>query len=80
MNVPKHKNNTSGEKGVYWHKKHSKWQASLHIDGILKHLGLYNDKNEAAKARKQAEEKYFGEYAYKEKAEIDNKQTNSNKD
>ena len=76
MNVPKHKNNTSGEKGVYWHKKHSKWQASIHIDGVLKHLGLYNDKNDAIKVRKQAEEIYFGEYAYKEIEEINNNQTN----
>ena len=79
MNVPKHKNNTSGEKGVYWNKKANKWQANIQVNNVLKHLGLFMDKNEAAKVRKQAEEKYFGEYAYKEKEIEDiniNKQIN----
>lgn len=42
--------NTSGEKGVTWHKKSSKWQAAASIGGKKVHLGLFNSLSEASLA------------------------------
>jgi len=61
MNSGKPKNNTSGHKGVSWHR--NKWEARIIINGKKKHLGCFEDKEEAAKAYKEAAEKYFGEFA-----------------
>ena len=66
MNRDKPRQNTSGIKGVYWHKKHKKWQANLQINGKLIYLGLYLNKEDAINARKQAELKYFKEFNYTE--------------
>lgn len=64
MNRDKPVTNTSGVKGVYWHKRKQKWQANIQINGRLIYLGIFNSKNDAIKARKQAEEKYFGCFNY----------------
>lgn len=40
-------NNTSGVRGVSWHKRIGKWQASTHHNGKAVHLGFYEDKDEA---------------------------------
>ena len=57
------KNNTSGEKGV-WKKKSNKWVAEIWVNKKKITIGTYNTKEEATKARKEAEEKYFGEWSY----------------
>ena len=64
MNRTKTSLNTSGERGVYWHKKTNKWQANLQINGKLLYLGLFDNKEDAVLARKNAEVKYFKEYNY----------------
>ncbi len=51
-------NNTSGIKGVGWQKNVQKYVAFIRVNGKLKQLGYYTDKNEAIKARKEAEIKY----------------------
>ena len=51
--------NTSGFKGVSWDKKRKRWEAYIHFKYKKIHLGLYDDIEDAVKARKQAEEKYF---------------------
>jgi hypothetical protein len=56
-------NNTSGVTGVGWHKKCKKWKAAIMIDGKTIHLGVFVDKNDAIKARLNAEAKYYGEFA-----------------
>lgn len=56
-------NNTSGIKGVYWNKSANKWQVSIGINGILKHIGCFSSITDAANARRQAAEKYHGEFA-----------------
>ena len=56
--------NTSGSKGVMWHKENKKWVVGIKVDGKKLHLGCFEDIDDAIKARKQAEEKYFGEFAY----------------
>lgn len=55
--------NTSGAKGVYWHKKAQKWAAAIKVGGRSIYLGIFASFDDAKRARKQAEEKYFGEYA-----------------
>ena len=56
--------NTSGTTGVGWHKAKGKWRAYIKINYKQKELGYYDTFTEAEQARKQAEEKYFGEYSY----------------
>lgn len=58
-------NNTSGHKGVSWHKTRLCWQAIITVNKKQKHLGYYSSKQEAIDARKKAEEIYHGEFALK---------------
>ena len=58
------KNNTSGYSGVTWHSRDKVWQARIKVNYKYIHLGCFNTKEEAIAARKEAEEKYFGEYSY----------------
>ena len=58
------KNNTSGTTGVILDKRTNKWCANIFIRGKYIYLGSYKNKSNAIKARKEAEEKYFGEYSY----------------
>ena len=53
-------NNESGVTGVRWNKEAQKWVAYI----MRKHLGTFNRFEDAVKARKRAEQKYFGEYSY----------------
>lgn len=55
---------TSGHTGVVWDKSRSKWQARIRYNGKLIFLGRYNDIENAISARQDAENKYFGQYAY----------------
>lgn len=59
------KSNKSGVTGVGWDKQKNKWCAQIKIGQRHIHLGLFNNFNDAVNVRKQAEEKYFKEYAYK---------------
>ena len=62
QNHKKLKTNTSGTTGVYWHKNKNKWESCISVDGKNVYLGLFDSKEEAIEARKEAEEKYYGEY------------------
>ena len=55
--------NTSGYKGVTWHKRGGKWQAQIQVNGKRRHLGLFVDEIEAAKAYDRAALEAFGEFA-----------------
>ena len=57
--------NTSGARGVYYDKKSGKWRARLKFKGKLMSFGIYDNFEEAVKARKAAEEEYFGEFLKK---------------
>ena len=57
------KNNTSGHKGVSWDKRKKKWKAQIKVDKKQIHLGLFDNLEEAVAVRKEAELKYFGEFA-----------------
>lgn len=62
-NMRKHKDNTSGFKGVYWSKQCEKWMAKIVVGGKQKHLGLFVDKQKAAQAYDKAAAKIHGEFA-----------------
>lgn len=54
--------NTSGVRGVYYDKKTKKWRARLKFKGKLMNFGTYENFDDAVKARKRAEEEYYGEF------------------
>lgn len=55
-------NNKSGVTGVYWCKSKQRWRAQIGFKSKNYNLGYYKDKKEAVAARKEAEEKFFGEF------------------
>jgi hypothetical protein len=55
-------NNKSGIKGVSWHKRDRKWQASIRVGKKRKHLGVFLDKLEAKRIYEKAAKQHFGEF------------------
>lgn len=51
--------NKSGINGVYWDKQAEKYKAFIFLKGKKIYLGSYKELADAAKARKEAEEKYY---------------------
>jgi hypothetical protein len=49
---------------VVWHKRDNVWEAYITVNYKRTYLGRFVDFKEAVKARKEAEEKYFGEFSY----------------
>jgi uncharacterized protein HemY len=64
MNASMKSNNTSGNTGVSFDKKLQKWKAHIKIDGIVKHLGYFKDKDDAVEARIKAVNSLFKEFAH----------------
>ena len=56
-------NNASGYRGVTWHKQRGKWQANIWLDGKHVSLGLFSDKDDAARAYNRAAKEHYGEFA-----------------
>jgi hypothetical protein len=57
--------NTSGHKGVCWHKPTGKWYAQIQVGtGVPKYLGIFDDIEEAAATYQAAALKYHGEFAH----------------
>lgn len=56
-------NSSTGYKGVYKCNKTGKYKASITISGKYKYLGTYVNIEDAIKARKKAEKKYFKEFS-----------------
>lgn len=68
MNSKKHTRNKSGFKGVYGflaYGKYHYWCTHIYVNGKKKWLGSFKSVYDAAFARKEAEAKYHGEYAYR---------------
>lgn len=63
-------NSKSGVSGVVWNKKLNKWIARISHDGERIYLGIFKNLDDAIKTRKEAEEKYYGEYAYNPKQDV----------
>lgn len=57
------KNNTSKFTGVCWDKNRNKWVAQITVDYKNINLGRFVEKDDAIRARLQAEAKYFKEFA-----------------
>lgn len=51
--------NTSGVKGVCWDNNAQKWRAYITFQGKQYKLGRFENKEDAIKARQEAEEKFF---------------------
>lgn len=49
--------------GVSWYPRLAKWQSKIKADGRLKHLGLFADEADAARAYDAAAREHFGEFA-----------------
>jgi len=62
-NRVKQKNNTSGYKGVRWHKQHKKWRAEIKYMNKCIHIGCYTTPQEAAEAYKKKAIELFGEFS-----------------
>lgn len=60
-NLPK--NNKSGHKGVYWESTRNKWNTQITLNGKCVHLGIFDNIEDAIKARNDAAEKYYKEFA-----------------
>jgi len=56
-------NNTSGYKGVTYNKLRNKWQAKVKANNVYKHLGLFEDIEDAAMAVSKYRLKVHGEFA-----------------
>lgn len=54
--------NTSGYNGVYQNRKNGKWVAQIGFKGKTYYLGAFDRIEDAAKARKKAEERLYGEF------------------
>ena len=57
--------NRKNVNGYCWDKREKKWLAKIMINYKTIHLGYFGDKQDAINARRQAEKKYFKEFAYK---------------
>lgn len=55
--------NTSGITGVGWDKRSGRWVARISINHTYSHIGYYHNKEDAIKARLEAEAKHYGEFA-----------------
>lgn len=65
QNQDKHKNNTSGYKGVSFNKPRNKYKAEIRIDGKNKHLGLFKTALEASLVYEEKAIELHGEFYYK---------------
>jgi hypothetical protein len=54
-----YKSNRSGQTGVFWRKQNNCWQAKISVGGKNIHIGLFDNLEDAIRARKLAEEKYW---------------------
>jgi hypothetical protein len=53
----------TGVKGVTWHKTNKKYHAQLKVNGVIKHIGYFDDIDSASQAITQERNKHHGEFA-----------------
>jgi hypothetical protein len=63
MNRRNNKESTSRFKGVFWNSQKGKWASTINNPN-QKHVGYFNDEEDAARAYDKAAVEYFGEFAY----------------
>ena len=52
-----------GYTGVYWNKANKKWCSNIRVNNKPIYLGSFDLIEDAVKSRKEAEQKYFGEFS-----------------
>ena len=57
-NTSLRRNSASGVLGVSWFKAGAKWSAYIMVDRVKRHLGYFDDKQAAIRARRGAEREY----------------------
>ena len=62
MNRKPPSTNTSGVKGVSWHRAHGVWHARIKVSGKNKHIGYFADLHLAAEAYAAASNEIHGQY------------------
>ena len=55
--------NSTGFRGVGWHRQMERWRAYVRVDGRLRSLGLHDAPEDAARAYDAAAREAFGEFA-----------------
>lgn len=63
QNKAPYRNNTSGFKGVVFHKASGKWAATIGAQGRSRHLGIFSTRKEAAAVYAEAAKRLHGEFA-----------------
>jgi hypothetical protein len=63
FNCSKRSGTSSKYKGVHFHRKANKWQATISVDHKIIYLGLYSTEMEACLVRDRAAVKYHGDFA-----------------
>jgi hypothetical protein len=63
QNKRKSANNTSGHKGVVWHKGKKKWQVQMSVNNKYKCFGSFEDLELADLVAQEARDKYHGAFA-----------------
>ena len=66
-NRGKQNNNTTGFKGVSFHKHTNKYRANININGKNKHFGLFETAEEASVAYEKKAKQIYGDFYYKNK-------------
>lgn len=61
-NAAKPSHNTSGAKGVVWHKRDRRWAARIKVNGVRHHLGSFRCITAAALAYAKASRDLHGEF------------------
>jgi hypothetical protein len=56
--------NSSGYKGVSWHKGNKRWRARIHLDKKEIHIGTFESRVEAARAYDKKATELFGSFAF----------------
>lgn len=64
INRKRRSDNTSGYTGVFQKRDSTRWYANITVNKEIIRLGSFATKQEAIEARREAEIKYFGEYAF----------------
>lgn len=62
-NTPTNVDNRCGAKGVVWHTRDKRWQASIGINKKTVYLGYFTEKRAAKEAYRAAAQKQYGEFA-----------------
>ena len=62
-NAKTRKDNTSGHKGVSWHKRTKKWMVRVRISGKYEYIGSYSCLELAGLVSQEVRDLYYGKFA-----------------